>query len=196
MAKKESTFINMVFVLVLVAVVAGLALGAIYNLTKEPIELAKKAKIEKAIKQVLPEFDTLYSSFAVLAFDGRTAKDSLTFTNAYENGTQIGTAIESYTYKGYSGLIKIMVGFEPDGTISNISVLEHKETPGLGTKMDEPKFKNQYLGKNPESFNLRVVKDGGEVDAITAATISSRAFSDAVDRAYQTFIQTKGGNEQ
>lgn len=195
MAKKESTFINMVYVLFLVAAIAGLALGGVYNLTKEPIALAKKAKIENAIKEVLPEFDELKESYSIMSYDGTKAKDSLKFTDAYKGGEYIGTAVETYTMKGFSGLIKLMVGLKPDGTISNISVLEHKETPGLGTKMAEPKFKDQFLDKNPASFDLKVTKDGGDVDAITAATISSRAFSDATDRAFKTFIQNKGGNE-
>jgi electron transport complex protein RnfG len=79
-----------------------------------------------------------------------------------------------------------MAGFRPDGTIINISVLEQKETPGLGTKMTEPGFKDQFNEKNPAEFQLKVKKDGGPVDAITAATISSRAFCDAVQRAYNT----------
>jgi electron transport complex protein RnfG len=66
----------------------------------------------------------------------------------------------------------------------DISVLQHKETPGLGTKMTEEKFLVQFRGKNPGSFPLKVKKDGGQVDAITAATISSRAFCDALQRAY------------
>jgi electron transport complex protein RnfG len=90
-----------------------------------------------------------------------------------------------------------MVGFRPDGTIFNISILEQKETPGLGTKMvpegtpDKPAFKDQFNEKNPATFALKVKKDGGPVDAITAATISSRAFCDGVQRAYNTF--EKGG---
>lgn len=195
MAKKESTFINMVYVLFLVAAIAGLALGAVYNVTKEPIELAKKAKIESAIKEVLPEFDELKPQYLVMSYDGNKPKDSLTFFDAYKEGQYVGTAVNTYTMKGFSGLIKLMVGFQPDGTISNVSVLEHKETPGLGTKMAEPKFKDQFMNQNPESFNLKVTKDGGEVDAITAATISSRAFSDATERAFQTFKQNKGGNK-
>lgn len=195
MAKKESTFINMVYVLFLVAAIAGLALGGVYNLTKEPIELAKKAKIEKAIKEVLPEFDELKESYSIMSFDGNKPKDSLKFTNAYKNSEYVGTAVETYTMKGFSGLIKLMVGFEPNGTIYKISVLEHKETPGLGTKMTDPKFKDQYFGKNPGTFNIKVTKDGGQIDAITAATISSRAYSDAAERAYLTFEKNKGGNK-
>ena len=86
-----------------------------------------------------------------------------------------------------------MAGFKPGGTIVNITVLEHKETPGLGTKMAEPKFKDQFMDKNPAEFSLKVKKDGGPVDAITAATISSRAFCDALQRASNTL--QKGGQK-
>lgn len=195
MAKKESTFINMVYVLFLVAAIAGLALGAVYNVTKEPIELAKKAKIENAIKEVLPEFDEVKPQYMVMSYDGNKPKDSLAFFDAYKEGQYVGTAVNTYTMMGFSGLIKLMVGFQPDGTIANISVLEHKETPGLGTKMALPKFKDQYMNQHPASFNIKVTKDGGEVDAITAATISSRAFSDAAERAFKTFTQNKGGKQ-
>jgi len=195
MAKKESTFINMVYVLFVVAAVAGLALGYVYNITKEPIALAKKKKIEAAIKVVLPEFDSIQKTYKVMAIDGSKSKDSLVFFDAIKDGKWVGTAVNTYTMKGFSGLIKLMVGFTPDGTIHKISVLEHKETPGLGTKMSTPKFIDQFNDKNPANFNLKVSKDGGEVDAITAATISSRAFSDATNRAYLTFKQNKGGNK-
>lgn len=195
MAKKQSTFINMVYVLFLVAAIAGLALGAVYNVTKEPIALAKKAKIENAIKMVLPEFDEVKPAYQVMSFDGNKPKDSLTFYNAYKEGAYVGTAVNTYTMKGFSGLIKLMIGFTPDGTISNISVLEHKETPGLGTKMVDAKFKDQFENKNPATFNVSVTKDGGQVDAITAATISSRAFCDATERAYKTFELNKGGKK-
>ena len=84
-----------------------------------------------------------------------------------------------------------MVGFLPDGTIHNISVLEHKETPGLGDKMTKAKsdWSVQFNGKDPSDFKLMVTKDGGDVDAITASTISSRAFCDAVDRAYKAYME-------
>ena len=87
-----------------------------------------------------------------------------------------------------------MVGLLPDGSINNISVLEHKETPGLGDKMQKSKstWSDQFNGKNPANYKLKVTKDGGDVDAITAATISSRAYCDAVQRAYDTF-KSNGG---
>ena len=91
--------------------------------------------------------------------------------------------------KGFSGKIEIMAGFLPSGTINNTAVVSHKETPGLGDKMDVKKsdFPIQFMGKNPATYKLAVTKDGGDVDAITAATITSRAFCDAVDRAYKAF---------
>ncbi|MDA3906890.1 MAG: RnfABCDGE type electron transport complex subunit G [Bacteroidales bacterium] len=190
-AKTQSTFINMVVVLFVVTAVAGLALGGVYNLTKEPIAIAKQKKLNDAIKAVLPEFDSI-QQLMVQRADG---DDSLQFYIARKDTVIIGTAVNTYTMKGFSGLIKLLVGFIPDGSIHNVSVLEHKETPGLGTKMDKPKFKDQYKGVHPAEFDLKVTKDKGDVDAITAATISSRAFSDAVQRAYDTFEKNKGGNK-
>lgn len=188
-AKTQSTFINMVVVLFVVTAVAGMALGSVYNLTKEPIEIAKQKKLNDAIKAVLPEFDQIEEQL-VQEVNGTKM---MQFYFASKDSVVVGTAINTYTMKGFSGLIKLMVGILPDGSIHNISVLEHKETPGLGTKMDEPKFKDQYKGVHPAQFNLKVKKDKGDVDAITAATISSRAFSDAVQRAYDTYVQNKGG---
>jgi electron transport complex protein RnfG len=190
-AKTESTFINMVVVLFVVTAVAGLALGSVYELTKEPIAIAKQKKLNNAIKAVLPEFDSIQKQMVKEAY----GDDSLQFYIARKDSVIIGTAVNTYTMKGFSGLIKLMVGFLPDGSIHNVSVLEHKETPGLGTKMDEPKFKDQFMGVHPAKFNLKVTKDKGDVDGITAATISARAFSDAVQRAYDTFDKNKGGNE-
>ena len=195
MAKKESTFINMVYVLFVIAAISGLALGYVYSITKEPIAKAKQAKIERAVKEVLPEFDQVKPSYKVMAYDGSQPKDSLEFFDASLNGEYVGTAVNTFTMKGFSGLIKLMVGFKPDGTIFKISVLDHKETPGLGTKMSTPKFIDQFNGVHPGSFKLKVKKDGGDVDAITAATISSRAFSDATDRAFKTFMKNRGGNQ-
>ena len=182
MAKKESSFINMVLTLFIVTGIAALALGSVYNLTKKPIALAKKAKLENAISNVVPEFDTL-KIFKIMP---ATGKDSLTFYQAFNNDSLVGTAIKTYTNEGFSGFISIMAGFSPDGKIINTAVLEHKETPGLGDKMDKKKadWSDQFKNVNLTEFKLKVTKDGGDVDAITAATISSRAFCDATQRAY------------
>jgi len=180
----------MIISLVMISLVASLALGGIYNMTKEPIALANKAKEESAIKEVLPEFDSLISIKVV----PEGGKDSMAINRAYKDGVLVGTAVSTYSNAGYGATqIQLMVGFLPDNVIRNISVIQQNETPGLGTKMKEPKFKDQFNGKQADEFKLKVKKDGGQVDAITAATISSRAFCDAVDRAYQTYHK-KGGN--
>jgi electron transport complex protein RnfG len=119
--------------------------------------------------------------------------DSLEIYPAKKDDVVVGYAVNTYTKTGFSGNISLMAGFKPDGTIVNITVLEQKETPGLGTKMSESQFKNQFRDKNPSEFILKVKKDGGPVDAITAATISSRAFCDALQRAYNTL--QKGGSK-
>ena len=191
--KPESNFVNMVTRLFVVVAVAGLALGFVYSQTFDVIQAAKKKKLEAAIGKVVPAFDTLVT-FKVMP---ATGKDSVTFYQAYKDDSLVGTAVDTYTDKGFSGVIKIMVGFTPKGVIINTAVLEHKETPGLGDKMDVKKsvWSNQFKGKNPAVYKLKVTKDKGDVDAITAATITSRAFCDATLRAYNALESEGGKNE-
>lgn len=188
MAKKETSFFNMVLTLFLVTLISATALGFVYELTKEPIDLARILKKNNAIQNVIPGFNNnpIEEASDVIK-DGKPVKLYM----ARENGDVSGIAVETFSNEGFNGEIKLMVGFLPDGTINGVTVLEHKETPGLGDKMVKSKsdFSNQFVGKHPDKFKLQVKKDGGDVDAITAATISSRAFCDAVDRAYQAFKQ-------
>ena len=189
MAKTESTFKNMVMSLTLISLVASACLGFVYEMTKEPIELANLNKKLNAIKQVVPEFNNNPNDDMYLLPTGEG--DSLEIYPAKKDDVIVGYAVNTFTSKGFSGNIGLMAGFKSDGTIINITILEQKETPGLGTKMAEPDFKDQFRDKNPAEFILKVKKDGGPVDAITAATISSRAFCDALQRAYNTL--QKGG---
>lgn len=167
----------MILSLAFISVGMSAALGMVYNLTKGPIEQANKQKEVSAIKEVLPAFDNDPTT-------SDTTIDGLTLYYGLKDGQNVGVAIKTFTDKGFGGRFDLMVGFLPDGSINNVSVLDQKETPGLGTKMKEDKFKNQFLGKDPANFKLIVKKDGGDVDAITAATISSRAYCDAVQKAY------------
>lgn len=186
----------MFLTLLIVSSAAALALGGVYNVTKAPIKANQKAKLEKALQEVLPEFDNKISDDTYKLAAPGGGEDSLTIYPAKKGGEITGYAVKTYTKKGYSGLIRLMVGFNPDGSIINISVLHHAETPGLGDKMEKSKsdWSNQFHDKNPGDFQLKVKKDGGDVDAITAATISSRAYCDAVQRAYDTIQkEIKGG---
>ena len=189
MAKVESTFLNMVISLVLITGCAAALLAGVFEVTKTPIAFSEKSKQVEAIRQVTSSFDNspLEEAFKVAIADG----DSLTVFPIKNNGKMTGAAVESGTTKGFSGAIRVMVGFNVDGSVRNYVVLHHSETPGLGSKMqewfsDHSRPGQCVIGKNLQK-PLRVKKDGGEVDAITAATISSRAFLDAINRAHQAY---------
>lgn len=187
MAKKESNLKNMIIALFAITLVASAALGGIYELTKEPIAAAKLEKKNNAIRQVIPDFDNIPTAEV---YKEPVNGDTIYFYPGRAGDELVGTAVETFTNMGFSGEIKVMVGFLPDGTINDVAVLEHEETPGLGDKMERRKsdWSLQFQGKDPESFRIAVKNDGGDVDAITASTISSRAFCDAVKRAYDTYI--------
>ncbi len=194
MAKKESTFGNMLMALLIISLVSSTTLGFVYEFTKEPIRMVEINKTNAAIQAVVPPFD---NQPAVESYKVASDLDSLRFYPAKMKGVVVGTAVETYTKKGFSGLIKLMIGLAPDGSIIDISVLEHQETPGLGDKIDKAKsdFSLQFQGKNPAEFKLIVKKDRGDVDAITASTISSRAYCDAVKRAYDAYMSTLVKNQ-
>lgn len=193
MAKRESTFTNMVLTLFLVTLIAATALGYVYDLTKDAIEIAKLKAQAEAITKVLPQYETLGESFKVVA---ETEGDSLEIFPAYNGQELVGIAIKTYTKKGFSGFISVMAGIDKDGNFSGYEVLEHAETPGLGSKMgvwfnNADKPKQNIIGRNPNSTKFLVTKDGGEIDAITASTITSRAFLDALQRAYKAYEENK-----
>ena len=192
MAKKESTFLNMVITLFVVTMCAALALGGIYIATKEPIALAQEAKTEAALKAVVASDVTFDATEQVK--HGVADGDTIRLNKLLSNGELVAYAVETFSRNGYDPTpIKIMVGFSLDGKITGTSLISHKETPGLGTKLGEPKFADQFIGKDPKTFSLVVKKDGGEVDAITAATISSRAFCEAIESALE-LLNKEGGN--
>jgi electron transport complex protein RnfG len=188
MKKKKDTFINMVISLFAITIIAGFSLGFVNDLTVGPKAKAKLEKKVNALKLVLPTFDNNPVDDIQLV-QSEFAKDSVEMYPAFSESNFVGAAVIGSTEKGFSGLIKIMVGFTEDGNIKNIEVLEQKETPGLGTKMKDENFLAQFREKNPSTFNLKVTKDGGEVDALTGATITSRAFGEAVQMAYDEFVK-------
>jgi electron transport complex protein RnfG len=155
MEKLQSSFKNMVLSLVIISMVAAGALAGVYLLTLENINAQKLAK-QEAAKQ------------AVLA--------------GHEDGVAVETAVD-----GFGGTFRVMVGFDAEGNILGYEILEHQETPGLGSHMvhwfkNADKPNQNIIGR--KAGKLTVSKDGGDVDAITAATISSRAFLKAVNKAY------------
>ena len=191
--KKESTLINMLVALLVIAAVSGGVLGLVYGVTKDAIAEVDQKKNEAAIQAVLPlegeiiyEADTLIYNYEGVetAFPCTIAKDA--------NNILQGAAVKT-SEGGFGGKIDMMVGITADGIIKGVSVLSHSETPGLGANMDKV-LVGQFADKKPgDNFSLEVTKtkEKGKVDAITAATITSRAFTKAVDKAYQAFEANK-----
>ena len=179
----------MLVALLVIAAVSGGVLGLVYGVTKDAIAEVDQKKNEAAIQAVLPLENVTYKA-DTLKYNYEGADLTFPCNLAYDaNGNFQGAAVKT-SEGGFGGKIDMMVGFLADGTIKGTSVLSHAETPGLGANMTG-KFKDQFVDKNPNNFKLIVKKDGGDVDAITAATITSRAFSKAVNKAYQAFMANK-----
>lgn len=172
--------------LTVIAVVAAAVLALVSGVTAEPIRKAEQQKTENALKEVLPEFERTETDTV----------DGLPCTSVFKGDQLVGVAIVATSHKGFGGDLGVMFGFTPDGEINGYKVLNTSETPGLGAKAGDwfqKTGKGNVVGKNPAETNLKVKKDGGEVDAISGSTITSRAFCDAIAIAYGAFqkVQTE-----
>lgn len=169
--------------------ICSAVLAGVYAVTKEPIEETNKAILTASISKVLPEGGEI-SDAQTCEVGGQPSECWFSM----KDGQMVGVAVKS-TVVGFGGPLTIMVGILPDGTIYNTSVLSHSETPGLGAKCTDENFFGQFKGWNPEQKKLLVKKDGGDVDAITASTISSRAYTLAVQNALYalTTLPLEGG---
>ena len=189
MKKLESTLPNMILSLGLITVLSGTLLGGIYAVTKDPIQRQIELQQKNAISEVSPAFTNNPEE------DKWSTKiDGCEFTvyPAYDNNKLVGAAVKGSSMNGFAGEITVMCGFDADGTVRNYRVLQQAETPGLGTKMEtwfrDPTGARSVLGKNPETFPFYVSKDpGGQIDGITAATISSRAFLEIMRNAFDAY---------
>ncbi len=171
-----------------ICVVCSSLLAGVYALTKEPIDAAAKAKNEAAIKEVLPPSAVTIEEERTVDFEGATYAYNLAYD---EQGNTVGCAI-NVAPVGFGGPIAIKVGFDVNGVIWNTKVLSQAETPGLGAKCVEPSFSDQFKGFDPSQKKLSVKKDGGDVDAITASTITSRAYAQGVGVASKVFAAIVG----
>ena len=189
---------------------AGL-LAKVNEVTEAPIAEAKALKLEEAIKNVVPAFDNnpVAESYKVATDSG----DSLLVYPAKRGDDIVGFAVNSYSNNGFSGNIQVMVGFDTENTIINYAVLSHAETPGLGSQMvdwfkpqvqefslieklfgfevKQSEANSSIIGKNPETTKFEVSNDGGDIDGISASTVTSRAFLEAVRRAYDAYTESE-----
>ena len=179
----QSSFKNMTICLFAICIVCSGLLAGVYALTKAPIDAAAKAKNEAAIKEVLPDSAVTIEEERTVDFEGASYAYNLAYD---EQGNTVGCAI-NVAPVGFGGPIAIKVGFDINGVIWNTKVLSQAETPGLGAKCVESAFSDQFKGFNPAEKNLAVKKDGGDVDAITASTITSRAYADGLLLATKVF---------
>lgn len=193
MKKLTSTLPNMVLSLVTITVAAGALLGWVYSITKEPIAIQAAEQQKAAIAEVAPPFTNNPE-------DDKWEKDIdgnlFTVYPAYADGRLTGAAVKGESMNGFAGEIVVMCGFNDDGTVRDYRVLQQAETPGLGTKMEEwfrdPTAARSVIGKNAETTRFYVSKDpGGEIDGITAATISSRAFLETLRNAFEAYKDYK-----
>ena len=172
-----------VITLTCIAVVMAFLLGFVHQMTAEPIEEAKNNKELAAIELVTGKFDN--DPFAEkMTITTPNKKQKFTMYPARLDGKLNAVAVKSYTNTGFGGRIEVMTGFDVDGSIKTFKIISSNETPGLGSKTDDSRFKEQLKGFHPAKQILKVKQDGGDVDAVTAATISSRAVLRAIERAY------------
>lgn len=187
MQKIKSTFLNMTVIMTAVAIISAAAVTYVYQLTLPAVtENLKKAEVE-AISDI---FGDEFDNNPIAEKTAVPMKKGVKELNIYPLRKQdmiYAIAVKSYTNKGFGGELEIMTGFYIDGTMAGYKVLNHKETPGLGSKIMENEFMSQFIGLKIEGGKLKLRKDGGQIDGITSATISSKALIDAVNNAKKAY---------
>lgn len=179
--------IRYVVVLTLISVVAAALLAVVNQVTAEPIAQARRQKVLNALEKVLPKFDNEPDQ-EVIEVDGSKIYP------AKQGGQLVGVAIQVTDPKGYAGDVTFMVGLKGDPaspTVVDYDLLSHKETPGLGTKLADDAFRGQFRDL-AFTGELQVVNDGGTIDAITGATISSRCATNSVNKAVLLYRDLPG----
>lgn len=189
----ESNLKNMAVCLTAVCLLCSAVLGGVYAVTYEPIKAADKANLEASLSEVVPAGARIQTEAEILEMDGVTYE---CYRALDASGELCATAVKS-SVNGFGGPLCLLVGVQADGKVCATKVLSHSETPGLGAKCvdSESGFVSQFRGFDPLQKKLSVRKDGGDVDAITASTITSRAYTLAVSNAVKLMTREGNGNE-
>ena len=189
MKKLKSSLTNMALVLTIIALVAGGGLASVNHVTAPQIEKINADNLAAGIKKVMGSDDiNVAEPQEFTATIAGKEKTFIIYNATDKQGEKLGCAVQT-SENGFGGELKVLVGFDPTGTILGYTILQHAETPGLGAKaalwfQPENGEKRTVVGKNPGECNFTVSKDGGDIDAITASTITSRAFLLAIKNAY------------
>ena len=195
MKKLSSTLPNMILSLGVITLLAGALLGGMYAITKDPIAESESKQLTAAIAEVTPPFNNEpEKQKQIIKIDGK----DITVYPAFEDGKLVGAAVLGTSMSGFSGEVSALCGFDAEGNVKDYRVIRHAETPGLGAKMEQwfrdPAGARSVIGRNPSVESFTVSKDGGAVDAITAATISSRAFLSIMRDAYMAYREYAAKN--
>lgn len=180
--------LNMAARLCLICAVAALALAQVDGVTREPIAAAEAQAQRLAVEAVLPAFAQLAVDTLAVA-DGQP--EAIYYTGFTEDGELTGTAFTSSTVLGYSGFMKIMMGVGTNGNVIGVRVLQHAETPGLGSNYTAPELLKEFYEDRPLDGEWLIKKDGGTVDAITGATVTGRAITDAIATGAKQYLTDK-----
>ena len=189
---KKLSFMKDAIILFIITMLSGFMLGAVYEITKEPIAIAKENEKKSSYKEVFPDATDFQKQDDDLLINVNESLPSQNFgkvnvsevANAVDSsGSSLGYVITSTSKDGFGGDVKISVGITKDKKLNGIAFLTLAETPGLGMKAKGEKFSSQF--KEKDASYLNVVKTGAtkpdEIDAISGATITSRAVTGAVN---------------
>ena len=184
--------LELVIVLTAICIVAGISLAKVYDITKEPIAEQRRIARMRAVKAVLPPHDNEPDQNTVrIPWEKEKGKEeNILIYKGLQNDQVTGLAFEMANM-GFGGELRIMIGLHLNGTIQGIEITKMAETPGLGAKVTEPKFKQQFQGKSLHNCRFNLKKDGGDLDQVTGATISPRAVVQAVSNGLELYEQGK-----
>lgn len=192
-------------ILTAITLISGLLLGLVYEITKAPIAVAQENAKQTAYKKVLEDADSFTENqdfnaddaLKILQDNGYTDDEITEVADAKDAGGEIiGYVITAVSHEGYGGDIEIAVGIQNDGTVKGIDMLTITETAGLGMNAKEDSFKNQFKDKNVEKFSYTKTGEEGDdkIDAMSGATITTNAVTNAVDSALVYFQNVLGGS--
>ena len=199
-----SKIVKNTLILTAITVISGLLLGVVYDITKEPIAAAQENTKQEAFRAVLPDaasFETMEdldasAALSLLKENGYASDEITEVAQGVDgSGETVGYVINVMSHEAYDGDLEVSVGIASDGTVKGIEMLSISETAGLGMKADEAEFKDQFKDKNVEKFSYTKSGESGDdkIDAISGATITTNAVTNAVDSALVYFQNELGG---
>lgn len=189
--KQQSTIIKDAVMLFIITIIAGALLGFFNQLTKEPIAAANKKAKDEAYQLVMEQAESFEEDSALTEKMKAATPEGTVFSEVMVaedgNKTPVGYVMSVIAKEGYGGDISLTLGVDMSGTITAIEVISQSETAGLGANCTKDDFKSRFAGVKSDE-TLKVTKDGGTIDAMSGATITSRAVTKAVDAGYRFIV--------